>query len=124
MQQAIPFIPDNSPFTPEQRSWLNGFLAGLYSQATAPAASSELPRSLKIAILYASQSGTAEGLARKVAKELKSRGHITSLSSLEGYAPASLMAESYAIIIASTYGDGEAPDGVRPFYDELCLKHF
>src|SRR5262245_60135026 len=23
------FLPDNAPFTPEQRSWLNGFFAGL-----------------------------------------------------------------------------------------------
>ena len=33
--QTVPYIPDNAPFTPEQRSWLNGFLAGIYS--TAPA---------------------------------------------------------------------------------------
>jgi sulfite reductase (NADPH) flavoprotein alpha-component len=123
--QTIPFIPDNAPFTPEQRSWLNGFLAGLYSQAPATVkAQHEQPASLKIAVLYASQSGTAEGLARKLAKELKSRGHVAALNSLEGYTPASLMAESYAILIASTYGDGEAPDTVRPFYEQLCLQHF
>ena len=65
---TVPFIPDNAPFTPEQRSWLNGFLAGLFSQTTATAPAVELPPSLKIAVLYASQSGTAEGLARKVVK--------------------------------------------------------
>ena len=26
----IPLIPDNAPFPPSQRAWLNGFLAGLY----------------------------------------------------------------------------------------------
>jgi len=26
-----PFIPDNAPFTPVQRAWLNGFFAGLFS---------------------------------------------------------------------------------------------
>lgn len=26
----IPLIPDNAPFSPAQRAWLNGFLAGLY----------------------------------------------------------------------------------------------
>lgn len=30
-----PIIPDSAPFTPAQRSWLNGFLAGLYGAATA-----------------------------------------------------------------------------------------
>ena len=75
-------------------------------------------------MLYASQSGTAEGLARKVTKDLKAKGHIASLISLEGYTPASLLAERYAILIASTYGEGEAPDAVRPFYEQLCLEHF
>jgi sulfite reductase (NADPH) flavoprotein alpha-component len=121
--QIPPFIPDNAPFTPEQRSWLNGFLAGLYS--TAPASLvADPPPSLKIAVLYASQSGTAEGLARKVTKDLKAKGHITSLISLEGYTPAALLAERYAILIASTYGEGDAPDAVQPFYEQLCLEHF
>jgi sulfite reductase (NADPH) flavoprotein alpha-component len=121
---TVPFIPDDAPFTPEQRSWLNGFLAGLYSTAPAAGPTADPPRSLKIAVLYASQSGTAEGLARKVVKDLKGKGHIASLNSLEGYTPAALIAERYAIIIASTYGEGEAPDAVRPFYEQLCLEHF
>jgi sulfite reductase (NADPH) flavoprotein alpha-component len=122
MQITSPYIPDNAPFTPEQRGWLNGFLAGLYSVAPVAAAAVDPPPSLKIAILYASQSGTAEGIARKLAKELKAKGHVSSLISLEGYSPASLFAERYAIFIASTYGEGEAPDGARPFYEQLCLK--
>jgi len=123
--QTVPFIPDNAPFTPEQRGWLKGFLAGLYSQAPATIATQqEQPASLKIAVLYASQSGTAEGLARKLTKEMKARGFVVALNSLEGYTPSALMAESYAILIASTYGDGEAPDAVRPFYEQLCLQHF
>jgi sulfite reductase (NADPH) flavoprotein alpha-component len=120
----VPFIPDNAPFTPEQRSWLNGFLAGLYSTAPVAGPAADPLPSLKIAVLYASQSGTAEGLARKVVKDLKGKGHIASLVSLEGYTPAALIAERYAIIIASTYGEGEAPDAARPFYEQLCLEHF
>jgi sulfite reductase (NADPH) flavoprotein alpha-component len=125
MQTTVPFIPDNAPFTPEQRGWLNGFLAGLYSTATiSPSPVADPPPSLKIAVLYASQTGSAEGLARKVAKELKAKGHVASLVSLEGYTPASLFAERYAIFIASTYGEGEAPDCARPFYEQLCLEPF
>jgi sulfite reductase alpha subunit-like flavoprotein len=84
----LPYIPDNAPFTPEQRGWLNGLLAGLFSAA--PATPAPATASLKIAVLYASQSGTAEGLARKVTKELKANGYIASLISLEGYTPAAL----------------------------------
>ncbi|MEA2742692.1 MAG: sulfite reductase flavoprotein alpha-component [Acetobacteraceae bacterium] len=33
----IPLIPENAPFSEEQRSWLNGFLAGLYGGTDAAA---------------------------------------------------------------------------------------
>src|SRR6185312_4657093 len=121
--QSTPIIPDSAPFSTEQRAWLNGFLAGVFA-TTQPAVAADPPPSLKIAVLYATQSGTAEGLARKVAKELKSRGHIATLSSLEGYTPAALAEERYAIVIASTYGDGDAPDSAGPFYEKLCVEHF
>ena len=31
LPQATPVIPENAPFSPEQRAWLNGFFAGLLS---------------------------------------------------------------------------------------------
>ena len=33
-----PLIPETAPFSPEQRAWLNGFFAGLFSLDGAPAA--------------------------------------------------------------------------------------
>lgn len=122
MNIEIPCLPENAPFTPEQRAWMNGLLAGIYSSAPQPAVAARPSR--RIAVLYASQSGTAEGLARKLAKELKALGHTPAVSTLVGYAPAALAAESCALILASTYGDGDAPDGVQPFYEQLCLEHF
>jgi len=119
----VPFIPDNAPFTAEQRAWLNGFLAGIYSRAEPPVAA-EQPSALKIAVLYASQSGTAEGLARKLTRELTSKGHVATFLPMEGYTPASLAAERYALLIASTYGEGDPPDVVQPFYNQLCMEHF
>lgn len=122
MTTAIPYIPENAPFTPEQRAWLNGLLAGMFPNP--PQEALEAKPTRRIAVLYASQSGTAEGLARKLAKELKVQGHTPAVSTLVGYTPAALAAESHALILASTYGDGEAPDGVQPFYEQLCLEHF
>lgn len=122
MTATIPYIPDNAPFTPEQRAWLNGLLAGIFSNA--PQTADETRPSRRIAVLYASQSGTAEGLARKLARELKAQGHAPAVSTLVGYTPAALAEESCALILASTYGDGDAPDGVQPFYEQLCLEHF
>ena len=119
-----PFIPDTAPFSDEQRAYLNGLLAGLFSSAPTSALAANPPSSLKIAVLYASQSGTAETLARKLTKELKARGHVASLTSLEGYTPATLAEERHAILIASTYGEGDPPDAVQPFFQQLCLEHF
>ena len=31
----VPYIPESAPFTAEQRAYLNGFLAGLFSHAPA-----------------------------------------------------------------------------------------
>jgi sulfite reductase (NADPH) flavoprotein alpha-component len=123
MKPTIPYIPENAPFTPEQRAWLNGMLAGMFSSMPT-AARTEVEASPRIAVLYASQSGTAEGLARKLAKELKTQGYLPAVATLVGYTPAALAAEKYALLIASTYGEGEAPDGVQPFYEGLCLEHF
>ncbi|MDB5374700.1 MAG: NAD(P)H-dependent nitrite reductase flavoprotein subunit, partial [Belnapia sp.] len=41
----VPLIPESAPFTPVQRAWLNGFLAGLYGGATdgAPAQATPVP---------------------------------------------------------------------------------
>ena len=78
---------------------------------------------LEIAVLYGSQSGNAEGLAKKLVKELKAKGHAATLSSLEGDVPAELASKKYAVLIVSTYGEGDPPDNVQPFYEELCLQH-
>jgi sulfite reductase (NADPH) flavoprotein alpha-component len=123
MTVDIPFIPDNAPFTSEQRAWLNGMIAGIFSATPGPVNAWTKP-SHRIAVLYASQSGTAEGLARKLAKELKAQGHVPAVSTLVGYSSAALAAEKYALLIASTYGDGDAPEGVQPFYEQVCLEHF
>ncbi len=36
-----------------------------------------------------------------------------------GYATSALATEDYALILASTYGEGDPPDSVRPFFDQL-----
>lgn len=122
-QALVPFIPEDAPFTPAQRAWLNGYLAGLYSYAPASATITQ-PQFARVAVLYGSQTGTAEGLARKLARELRGAGFSVSLSSLEGYVPATLAAEGCALFVVSTYGEGEAPDAAQAFFQQLCVEHF
>lgn len=116
----IPEIPDSAPFAPAQRAWLNGFFAGLYSQASVAAQPAAGARN--VAVIYASQSGTAERLAKKVAKDLTLKGHTARVSSLGSYDPAALAREEYALIVASTYGEGDPPEAARPFFETLSAE--
>src|SRR5688500_12075049 len=117
----IPFIPDNAPFTPEQRQWLNGYLAGLFSNAAgefsarASAGLSALPAApaKPLTILYGSQTGTAEGLAKKTAKEAEKRGFAPKVVGMEKYESVDLTKEEHVLVITSTYGDGEPPDNAQ-----------
>ena len=40
------FLPDNAPFSPEQRAWLNGLFAGLYglTEGVTPLTANPEPR--------------------------------------------------------------------------------
>jgi len=117
----IPFIPDNAPFTPEQRAWLNGYLAGLYSDARGMAASSPAPAApaKPLAILFGSQTGTAEGLAKKTAKEAEKHGFQPRLVDMAKYETVDLTKEENVLVITSTYGDGEPPDNAQAFWNYL-----
>jgi sulfite reductase (NADPH) flavoprotein alpha-component len=39
----LPLIPENAPFSPTQRAWLNGFLAGLYGGVGAGVSAAPTP---------------------------------------------------------------------------------
>lgn len=120
MNAAAPFIPDSAPFSPEQRAWLNGFLAGLFSRQPAGADSSRpsasAPALVPLTILFGSQTGTAESLAKKAAKEAGQRGFAAAVLDLASCSVEKLAQEKNALLITSTYGDGEPPDNARAFH--------
>ncbi len=116
---TIPHIPESAPFSLEQRSWLNGFLAGLHSSAPAAAASAAPANAEPLLILFGSQTGSAEGLAKKLAKESTARGYAPKLLALNDFEQANLTAASKAVIISSTWGDGDAPDNAVNFWNWL-----
>ncbi len=116
---VIPQIPDNAPFSPEQRAWINGYLAGLFSgSASAAAAPAAISRGA-VLFLFGSQTGTSEGIARRFAKETKKRGFETRVLSMEDYATLDLTKEQHLALITSTYGDGEMPDNAQAFWTFL-----
>jgi sulfite reductase (NADPH) flavoprotein alpha-component len=112
-----PTIPDNAPFSTGQRLWLNGFLAGLF--ATAPAAPAAARAAVKLLILYGSQTGTAEGLARRIGRQVDARGCQARVLDAAAHKDVQWQSESHLLVITSTYGDGEMPDNAQGFWDWL-----
>jgi sulfite reductase (NADPH) flavoprotein alpha-component len=108
-------IPDDAPFTPEQRAWLGEFLAKLVSGAPAVESGPAVP----VTVLYASQTGTAEGLAKKLLKTLKKGNFEPEVHDIGGYDIARLPKEKNLLVITSTYGDGEPPDSAIDFHAKL-----
>jgi len=118
--QIAPSIPETAPFSPEQREWLNSLLVDLFARAPQPATTAPTAvESLKIAVYVATQSGTAERLAKKITKQLKTAGHTLDVVSLEKATPASIAEQEFALFVASTYGEGEPPESSRAFRDAL-----
>jgi sulfite reductase (NADPH) flavoprotein alpha-component len=124
-QPSIPFIPDNAPFTPSQRAWLNGFLAGMYCQTavSASAAMPAAPAKPRVNVLYGSQSGNAESLAKRLVKEAKKQGYDATISPLEKVSPAALAQERCALIITSTWGEGDPPENAVKFWEQLKAQN-
>jgi sulfite reductase (NADPH) flavoprotein alpha-component len=122
---TIPLIPETAPFSHEQRAWLNGFLAGVFSRAPAPHSDLRTPISAAAAlqpltILFGSQSGSAESLAKKTAKEAGKRGFAPTVMDMAQATPGSIAAEKNLLIITSTFGDGEPPDNAKPLHTALA----
>src|SRR5882762_551780 len=90
-------LPETAPFTPEQRAWLNGFLAGLLANQSPGQATPELNGAIQnnaepLLILFGSQTGSAEELAKRAAREAQQRGFAPKILALNDYEQASLTA--------------------------------
>ncbi len=93
--------------TRQQLNWASGYLAGL-SQAQSPEqAAQELEQ---ITILYASQTGNAQSIARQLESEYQASGFNTRLISTADYRGRDLAKEKYLLLVISTQGEGEAPE--------------
>ncbi len=113
-------LPNDAPFTPEQRTWLNNFLTQALAQGlqTVTAAEPAVP----VTVLYGSQTGTAEGLAKKLHKTLKKGNFIPEMLDMAAYDRNRLPLEKNLLIITSTYGDGEPPDSATELHAWLMSE--
>ncbi|MBO9409598.1 sulfite reductase subunit alpha [Shimia sp. R9_1] len=119
-----PYIPDDAPFSGEQRSWLGGFLAGLHSRLSmggvagvAPA--EEQVKAKPLNILFGTQTGNAEEVANEAAELAKNKGFAPKVAELDAIEMDQLAAMENVIVVISTYGEGEMPDNAELFWEAL-----
>ncbi|WP_462379232.1 molybdopterin-dependent oxidoreductase [Pseudomonas sp. Marseille-QA0892] len=113
-ERPIPNLPASAPMAARTRLWLDGLLAGLYAEAV-PIVEVQSDATL----LWASQTGTAEALARRVADRLRAAGLSIDLHCMADVSIDTLAACKTLILVSSTFGDGDAPDNGQAFWDAL-----
>ncbi|WP_284640735.1 assimilatory sulfite reductase (NADPH) flavoprotein subunit [Paenibacillus silviterrae] len=134
---------NNSPFNQEQvdllnrllptlnatqKVWLSGYLAASAPiQTTAGTLNESHPAgapavSKEVTILYGSQSGNAQGLAKKSAKVLEANGFQVNVSSMSDFKTNQLKKVQQLLIVVSTHGEGEPPDNAISFHEFLNSK--
>ena len=127
-------LPDNAPFPPDlisalnrvitqsssaQRNWLSGFLAGLEAATGTPATAAPPAKRQELTILFATESGNAEALANRAKRDATKLGFAPKLLDAADATPEALAKASTLLVIASTWGEGEAPQRAAPFLKAL-----
>jgi sulfite reductase (NADPH) flavoprotein alpha-component len=123
LKPSVPFLPVTAPFTAQQRAWLNGYFAGLTSFADAGMESSGTtakPVATKsLLILYGSQTGSAEGLAKSIGKQAPAQGFEPKLLEANACTMEQLAATERLLLVTSTWGEGDAPDNAAQLLTAL-----
>ncbi|WP_198083588.1 sulfite reductase flavoprotein subunit alpha [Variovorax sp. E3] len=76
--------------------------------------------SARVLVAFASQSGTAEGIAMRSAATLEAAGLPVTVASLARLDPEQLRHHQHLLIVASSFGEGGPPDTARRFAQRLA----
>ncbi|MEH0742712.1 assimilatory sulfite reductase (NADPH) flavoprotein subunit [Vibrio cholerae] len=115
----------------QQLAWVSGYFWGLAQQPQTAAASAPISQAAvavaakpagKLTIIFASQTGNAKGVAEALEHDAKAQGIDVALFDASDYKGKSLAKETHVIIVASTNGEGEAPDNAIELHEFLQSK--
>lgn len=114
-------------YSPLQLAWASGYLAAKSENNTVsflPSAEVQATTnaSSTLTILYASQTGNAKGVAKKLSQSAEAAGITVNFKNIADFKPKSLKSETHLLIIASTNGEGEPPDDALSFHEFLLSK--
>jgi len=118
----LPFIPEDAPFTGDQKSWLSGFLAGMQSAKAIAGSQTSVAGALAapvLNILYGTQTGNAEGLAMDAATVARAQGFDAVVQGLDDVSIDAFSVMKRVIITIATYGEGEMPDNAGLFWESI-----
>ncbi|TEW55696.1 assimilatory sulfite reductase (NADPH) flavoprotein subunit [Psychromonas sp. RZ22] len=104
-----------------QTAWVSGYLAGV-SQGPVTAAAPVQSAGQSLTILVGSQTGNAKGVAQELAEQATAKGIPHQLISMADYKVKAIKDESHVIVVASTNGEGEAPDDAIDLHAFLASK--
>lgn len=127
-------LPENSPLAPSRRQlaeqlaagiptaeaqWLSAFFAGIGYAGTAPSLSASAAAKVPMTILYGSESGNAEKLATDARKAAEAKGFQAKVVNMADARAAQLAKAENLLVIVSTWGEGDPPDGATGYYEEF-----
>ena len=117
----VPFLPEDAPFSNDQKSWLAGFYAGLHTQMLQgqQSSASESAAALTAHVLFGTQTGNSEGVAEDLGASMRAQGINAVVASLDDIEIDALTGMDYLFIVTSTYGEGEMPDNAELFWEAL-----
>ena len=108
---------------PDQKLWLSGFLAAsarVTNTGTTPVITSEKGANKdKLTILFGSQTGNGESVAKNLQSQAEALGLATELFSLADITAKQLAKKTHITLVISTHGEGEAPDDAEQFYEQI-----
>ncbi|MEJ6080591.1 assimilatory sulfite reductase (NADPH) flavoprotein subunit [Vibrio sp. 1-Bac 57] len=104
-----------------QTAWVSGYLAGV-SQGPVTSAALAQSAGQSLTILIGSQTGNAKGVAQELAEQATAKGIPNKLVSMADYKVKAIKDESHVIVVASTNGEGEAPDDAIDLHAFLASK--
>ena len=122
--QLASFKQSINDLSPLQLAWASGYLAAKAESVTSvelPATTSSVA-AVTLTILYGSQTGNAKGVAKSLAAKASAEGLNVEFKSMGELKPKAIKNLTHLLIVASTNGEGEAPDDAIALHEFLASK--
>src|SRR5690625_2324235 len=147
--QSTPLQETNSPFNREQveqinrlvqdlqadqMAWISGYLAGLTAAGhpaanegaavarPVPAPAASAGTAPEITILYASETGNSEEVARQAAQRAEARGLKARVEDMLDFKKAQLKKTTHLLAVCATHGEGDPPVTAEEMFDLVSGK--